>query len=324
MILHYIVQQLNMFKNKYMTTEQLVEFGRTHSWVIKTGAKQVALRKHCTVEQVYEARRILKKERNTRKYNSSVPKILLFDIETAPMQAYVWGRWKQNISLSETISEWFVICWSAKWLYADEVMSGCLTPKEALKEDDSRIVKDLWKLFDEADIIVAHNGNYFDIPRMNSRFVINGLPSPSPYFRVDTCNVAKKQFGFSSNKLDALAGYFDIPCKLDTTFELWRDCLKGDQEALDYMVTYNKKDVEILEQVYLRLRSYIKGHPNVANLVNKDCCSVCGCEELTPIEGKYYYNSISKYPLYRCTCCGSIVRGRKSITKGPSTVNICR
>jgi hypothetical protein len=26
-------------------------------------------------------------------------KILLLDIETAPMKAYVWKRWKENISL---------------------------------------------------------------------------------------------------------------------------------------------------------------------------------------------------------------------------------
>ena len=312
-----------------MTTEQVVEFMKARPWARTTGASRVSQRLHCSLEQIYEARKILKEEgiRERKKAveeKRKVPKVLLFDIETAPMQAYVWGRWKQNIALSETISEWFVICWSAKWLYSNEMMSGCLTPEEAVGEDDYRIVKDLWKLFDEADIIVAHNGNYFDIPKMNSRFIVHDLPAPSPYFKVDTYYTAKKQFGFSSNKLDALAGYFNIPCKLDTSFELWRDCLNGSQEALNYMVEYNKRDVEILEQVYLKLRPYIKGHPNVSNLIDEDCCSVCGSKQLTVMKDKYYYNSVSKYQLYRCNCCHSVVRGRKNLTKGGNVVNICR
>ena len=85
--------------------------------------------------------------------NKAFPKILLFDVETAPMRAYVWGRWKQNISLNETISEWYMLCWSAKWLYSNTVMHDKLTSVEAINQNDKRIVTNLWKLIDEADIV---------------------------------------------------------------------------------------------------------------------------------------------------------------------------
>lgn len=306
-----------------MKLEQLVGFMIEHPWAISTGAKKIAKSKHCTLSEVVEARRIAKKAMEAKK-PLHTPKILLFDIETAPMKAFVWERWKQNIALNETISEWFILCWSAKWLYSNEVMGESVTKEEVANEDDSRIVKDLWKLFDEADIVVAHNGNRFDIPKVNSRFVIHGLTPPSSYFKVDTCNVAKYTFGFSSNKLDALASYFGVPNKLETSFELWKDCLNGSEEALKYMLEYNKKDVEILEQVYLRLRPFIKGHPNIQNLVDKVCCCKCGSEKLERLEGKYYYTSVSKFQLYRCRECGAVVRGRKNLASKVQNVNTCR
>ena len=128
---------------------------------------------------------------------NGLPKILIFDIETAPMKAYVWSRWKQNIYLDQTVSEWFMLTWSAKWLFGDKTMSMRLESKEAIAEDDSRIVKGLWELINEADIIIAHNGERFDTPKMNTRFLLNGLPPTSSYRQIDTKKVAAKSFGFS-------------------------------------------------------------------------------------------------------------------------------
>jgi len=76
-------------------------------------------------------------------------------------------------------------------------MSDIVTSKEVVNEDDERIVNSLWKLFDEADIIIAHNGGNFDIPNMNTRFIVNKLPPPSAYQMIDTLKVARKGFGFT-------------------------------------------------------------------------------------------------------------------------------
>ena len=159
---------------------------------------------------------------------------------------------------------------------------------------------------------------------MNSRFIVHGLMPPSSYFTVDTLIVAKKLFGFSSNKLDALAGYFGIPHKLDTNFELWRGCLNGDQASLNYMLDYNRMDVLILEDVYLRLRPFIKGHPNIANLIDKDCCCNCGSENYEVMPGKFYYTSVNKFQLYRCKDCGTVFRGRKNLADKVKFVSTCR
>lgn len=285
----------------------------------------------CSVEEVKAIKEEAKRRgatyhrvRNKPKKKAVLPKVLIFDIETAPMKAYVWQRWKENVYLDQTISEWFVLSWSAKWLYSDEIMSATLSPEEAILENDERIVKSLWELFDEATVVVGHNISGYDVPKMNSRFIVYGLNPPTPYFKVDTYEVAKRNFGFSSNKLDALATYFGIDTKLETSFELWKDCLEGKEGALKYMAEYNRKDVEITEAVYLRLRPYMKSHPNISLLTDRNCCCKCGSEKLKLLKDKYYYTSVSKYPLYQCSSCGTIVRGRKNIATRPQYVSVAK
>lgn len=303
-----------------MTIDDIVEYFKKHKGAVHKGKGCLAERLHCSEESIIAARKRYYAE--TKKGNNS--KILLFDVETAPMRAYVWGRWKQNISLEATISEWFMLCWSAKWLYSSEIISDKLTSEEALAEDDQRIVKHLWELIDEADIIIAYNGKRADIPWMNTRFIVNNMLPPSPYFIIDPCEVAKKSFGFSSNKLDALAGYFNIEHKMDTDFSLWDRALKGSQEALDYMSTYCGKDVKILEEVYLKLRPYIKNHPNVGNFLSskEPLCSSCGSRNLEELKNKFYYTSVGKYKLYRCKECGALSRGRVNYNIHNMTPNV--
>lgn len=271
------------------------------------GANNISKRYKVSVEDVMNARELLQKEKNAKRE----VKILIFDIETSPLRAFVWSRWKQNIYLEQTISEWFMISWSAKWLYSSEVLSECLTPSEIMKEDDDRIVKELWSLIDQADIVVAHNGKSFDVPKMNARFILAGLPPTSPYIQIDTKEVAAKQFRFSSNKLDALAGYFNIEHKDDTDFELWVRCLNGEQEALDYMELYNRKDVLILEKVYLKLRPWIKNHPNIGLYLEESnmVCPTCGSKHLSE-DHSFHYTSVNKYKVMRCDDCGAISRLR--------------
>lgn len=295
---------------------------RKHPTYLGTGAGKLAKAWGSTQDEVRLAKRIVRGVSGYNEPAKSGPKILIFDIESAPMVVYAFSRWKQNISLNQTISESFLISWSAKWFMSTETMSDCLTPEEAIKKDDSRIVKSLWKLFDDADVLVAHNALQFDIPKANSRFIIHGLEQPSPYQVIDTLAVAKKYFGFSSNKLDALAGYFDIQTKLDTDFTLWAKCMEGDKESLDYMQKYNLLDSEILEEVYIKLRPWVKAHPNASLYYDDDkqrCCS-CGSTNVERVEDKFYYTSVGKYEVYRCGC-GALSRGRRTIVSKNKNAN---
>jgi hypothetical protein len=244
-----------------------------------------------------------------------LPKILFLDCENSPTRAYCWGLWKQNINLSQIISNWYMISWAGKWLGEDEVFSDVLTPQEAIEEDDNRIMGNLWEILDQADIIVAHNGDAFDIPKINTRFVLHGLMPPSPYRTIDTLTIARQRFGFTSNKLDYLAKFFGYKGKIATDFKLWEECMIGNKEALKYMDIYCKQDITTLEQVFHKLKIYAKGLPNLDLYQDstQPVCPTCGINHLRVIPDKFFYTQATKYQVYRCSDCGGLARAKTGV-----------
>jgi len=288
-------------------------------YMMDMGAGNLARRFKCNREDIYKAKAIIRGQKIVEAKRA--PKILLLDIETAPLKAFVWRLWKQDIYIDQIISEWFMISWAAKWLYSDKIMGEVLTPEEIKREDDKSIVTSLWYLLDEADIVIAHNGDSFDVPKLKTRFLFHELPPPSFYQTIDTKKVAYKEFGFSSNKLDFIARFLGIGEKMDTNMDLWVKCLEGDGESLWYMLHYNKHDVEILEQVYLKLRPYIKNHPNYNLYIDSEerVCPTCGGTHLTHV-GYYYYTPTGKYKDFRCEDCGALARERKTVLENKKNI----
>lgn len=237
-------------------------------------------------------------------------KILLLDVETTPINAFIWGLWDQTISIDAIIQDWHFICWSAKWIFTTEILTDCLTSEEAKNHDDIRVSKSLWELLNQADIVVSHNGNKFDLKRMNTRFLYHNMLPPTEYKTIDTLKIAREQFSFTSNKLDYINKFLGLQEKTETGYDLWRRCFYGDEKALHEMQRYNMNDVSILEDLYLYLRPYIKGHPNL-NLWSVESISICpncGSKELI-WKGNYYTNTL-RYSAFRCTDCGAVGRAK--------------
>lgn len=289
-----------------MTLEQVINKFQNHPVYMGMGAGKLSRQWKCSREDIYTARKIVRSKKKTGR----LPKILIFDIETAASIVYAFNRWNENIGLEKVIQDPYVLTWSAKWLYSTEVLSDRCTPEEAIKADDRRIVKSLWNLLNEADMTVAHYGDNYDTPWMNSRFIIHGLNPPNVVSTIDTKKIASKYFKFPSNKLDALAGYFGLGGKIKTSFSLWSSCMQGNQQALIDMNTYCDQDVRVLEEVYLKLRPYIKGHPNVGLYLESDVpvCPNCGSKHLHQ-ETQDYYTPTGRYSVYRCEC-GALSRCR--------------
>lgn len=245
----------------------------------------------------------------------SSAKILLFDIETAPMEALIFSRFQDSVGLHQLQSDWFMFSWSAKWLFDPKVMSDVLTPDEAKSKNDKRITQSLWELINEADIIIAHNGKRFDEKRMNTRFFKYNLNPPSSYIMIDTLVHMKRKFQFTSNKLDWVAhDFLGLEGKIKTDFSLWEDCYNGDADALERMRKYNDQDVLVLEELYLKLRPWIQPHPNVGLYIDTQVhsCPACGSENVE--EDGEYCTYATAYKQYRCSDCGTISRSRSAIT----------
>lgn len=232
-------------------------------------------------------------------------KILFFDIETMANVGYTWQKYEQNVIDFER--EWYLLCFAYKWLGQTNTKAHSLPDYNLYKKDkynDKMLAEQLWKLFDEADIIVAHNGNSFDVKMVNARFAYHGFPPPSPYKTIDTKLVAKRYFRFNSNKLDDLGNYFDLGRKIDTGgFELWLGCLNNDPMSWHRMVKYNKQDVILLEKVYLRLLPWITNHPSKSFKPKADF-SCPNCEKDTMIKHKTRMTRTGLKQQWQCEECG--------------------
>lgn len=306
-----------------MTIEQIVSKFQNHPHYMQAGAGKMAKRWKCSKEDIYTARRIVRTEKEYKTViPKNFPKILILDIETAPIRGAVWRIWNTDMNLNQIESDWFCLTWAAKWLYSTEVLSDRLISEEAVAEDDYRLLKGIWELVNEADIVIAHNGKKFDIPRLNTRFLINGFPPPASYTVIDTLIEAKKYFAFTSNKLDFINKQLGLSRKLDNgTVERWNNSVKGDNDALKDMEIYNKGDVEALEETYLTLRPWIKSHPNIGIYMSIDTpvCSACGNTDLKQIG--FHYTHTGKYPKFKCEC-GAESRSRNSVFEKTKVKNL--
>lgn len=236
-------------------------------------------------------------------------KILLFDIERAPSLGWVWGKYEQTVISFEM--NWYMLCFSAKWLGDNKMITKALPDYplyESDRENDKELIKDLWKLLDEADIVIAHNGDKFDIKQSNTKFLIHGLTPPSSYRSIDTLKLARRYFAFESARLDDLGASLGVGRKLPNEgFKLWKDCMTGDSKAWEKMKKYNIQDVKLLERVYLKLRPWAVTHPRVMPETT-DRCIVCGSDALQ--RRGFSYSKINKYQRFQCTHCGAWTQGK--------------
>jgi hypothetical protein len=253
------------------------------------------------------------------------PKILILDIETAPMEGYLWSLWKPVFGTNMLKRTSYVLSWAAKWVGEDKVMADGICYNDdysAGDEDDRRMLEGIWNLLDEADFVVAHNGDRFDIKKLNTAFMLAKLPPYSPIRSIDTLKMVKRCFSFDSNKLDhLLKEMYGLGKSDDGGFETWRGCMHGDMDKWDKLIQYNKDDVTKLEQLYLDIRMWDKQHPSAAThggSTGKAVCTTCASENVVPLydedgDRKTVGTGVSKFPLYICEDCGTHMRSRFSV-----------
>lgn len=235
---------------------------------------------------------------------------LILDIETSPIVAYVWGLKDQNVGLSQIKKDWAVLAWSAKWL--GDPPSKIIYMDSRREKDyanDKRILLPLWKLLDAADIVITQNGQYFDAPKLNARFIFHGMKPPSPYKHFDTYQLVKRVASFTSNKLEYLTS------KLCTTYKkeshkkfpgmaLWDACMNRNVQAWDEMKRYNIMDVLSTEEFYMKIRAWAPERfpkPYQTDAVKN--CGTCGKGPLQK-RGLNINKKVRRQRL-QCRACGA-------------------
>lgn len=233
--------------------------------------------------------------------------VLVFDIETQPILAYVWGLKDQNISLNQIHTDWSVMAWGAKWRGQQKLFY-----QDASTHSEETLLKGIWKLLDAADIVITQNGKSFDSKRLNARFIHYGMRPPSPYKHIDTYLVAKSIADFTSNKLEYLTDrlckkYKKLSHSKFPGMSLWTECLKGNKKAWAEMKRYNIHDVLSTEELYENLKAWA---PNsTPDVYINNVCGRCGSKDLQ--HRGWGSTSFFKYRKYQCKNCGAWKQGKK-------------
>lgn len=262
----------------------------------------------------------IKRERNLAKFCAvskrfNGPRVLVADIETFPILAYVWGLRLQNISLEQIAEDWSLMSFAAKWLGHPEVFYLDNRDMENVR-DDSQQCAALWDILAVTDMVIAHNGQRFDLPKIKARMVFNKLPPIAPVSVIDTLNLNRTSFGFTSQKLQYTTQHFASAQKDDHNdfpgWKLWLAVLARIPAAFRSCEKYNIRDITSNEEMYLSLRGWYSGAPNMGPYLTAEdgehTCPGCGSTNVSTSGTRK--TQVGIYQRYVCGDCGQWSRGR--------------
>jgi len=216
--------------------------------------------------------------------NANDPKVCFIDIESTPLVGVAWRKWNPD-SIYVT-QDSYILSVAYKWMGDEEATVISLpqfkTAYKRNKSDDSRLLKKIWEIENEADVLVAHNLLSFDLKKIHAGYLRNGFAKPKKAHTVDTLRVLKREMKLTSNRLDDVCQTLNIGEKLPHAgMSMWLACMEGDPEAWEDMCRYNLHDVDpLLEGLYYFLRdnNWIgSSHPNLATATGRvAACPTCG------------------------------------------------
>ncbi|WKR36101.1 DNA polymerase III subunit [Mycobacterium phage Azrael100] len=276
----------------------------------------------------------------------SEPRVVTLDIER--QSAIVGGVWqlKQHgyIPPRNIIIPARTICFAWKWWGEDEIHFS----SEWDPYDDGTICKPLpyrntgllevypghedmirraRDVMSQADFVVGWNSKQFDMGNLRSHMAEYNMNPPAPHHDLDLIKVSRSQFGFMSHTLEEAAAHFGLDGKMPHSGELWNDLrwlpyFDPDGEKLQtsrsLMKQYNQRDVELTEQVFMKMIPWIPrlnlyGNPELADELDADIrCRRCNSDDLDWTAAGPRRFSSYWYRRFQCRTCGGWGHGNKS------------
>jgi DNA polymerase elongation subunit (family B) len=201
-------------------------------------------------------------------------KRLFFDIETSYCTGWFWRpSFKTSISYDQVLNNSAIICICYKWQGSNKIHS-----LKWDKGNDKEMIKKFIDVLLDADEVVGHNSDKFDLKWVRTRCLMAGVNSLPDFKSIDTLKISRSKFNFPSNRLDAIGKYLGFGGKKDTGgIQLWHDIIqRNSTKAMGQMIDYCKRDVDLLEKVFLKLEGYSKHKTHLGD--NGADCPYCASE----------------------------------------------
>lgn len=182
---------------------------------------------------------------------------------------------------------------------------------------EKALLKDISKVLLDCDAWLTHFGTWYDVPFVNSRLLYHKLPTlPANHPQIDTWKVSRNRLKLRNNRLITISEFFGTKDeKNPLKGEQWIRALAGHGPSMGYIIDHCRRDVLVLEEVYLLLRPLMLDHP-FTGLGRNGKCAVCG-------EGKrqkrgFHRTRTRIFQRYQCQACGSWSRdkGGKAVSNG--------
>lgn len=160
-----------------------------------------------------------------------------------------------------------ILSWFIKERNKNNYDSSVITKKELFNyEFDKRVVIELLNAIKKYDVLYTHYGcdRRFDIPMIRTRAyrheLQNMLPVYMEKFIMDTWPIARNKLRLHSNRLDAIGEAVGIKHVKKTPISprKWELAHFGHPDALKYVVSHNKRDVQLLEAIHKKLETIEK------------------------------------------------------------------
>lgn len=237
--------------------------------------------------------------------------ILYWDIEILPHKvvSYAWEHPRWNPPFKSEIDEHSSI-YSIAWAFNSE-KPKCIAVNASDVRNDKKLLEEFSEIISQADFIVHHNGDKFDLKFFNARCITLGLKPPANPLADDTLKLARQKFAFRwSNGLNHLCKLFNIPEKKQTGPELWQNACDGCPKARKVMIEYNKHDVVMLRELHKKLLPYVNSKINKA-IMTKDKTQCTSCGALNSQKRGTSRTKVSLFQRYQCQSCGKWFQGEK-------------
>jgi DNA polymerase elongation subunit (family B) len=234
--------------------------------------------------------------------------VLIWDIETTTLevkrQVYDLRVGFSRFDPKDITRDWSILGGAWKTL-GGQVKCISVSSKDPL--NDRLVVEKLHEVLSDADILVGHNADAFDLKKFNARAIFHGLKPIGKKATYDTLKIARSLFKFTSNKLSFIADHLGVEAKGESPD--WDLILAGDSDELAKMREYNKLDVEVTEQVFNKLRIWMPNliplHEPITDIEGNriESCRSCTGTHLT--RRGFHRTLAGKRQRMQCDDCGA-------------------
>lgn len=241
-------------------------------------------------------------------------KLLILDIETSPILAFVWSLFGQDRIPDDMIEEpSYTMCYSVAW-YGSKVITTKVVRRTSSDKPNKVALQWLADRIEEADAVVTYNGKKFDLPILQREFLEAGVRNPAVDNHIDLYRDVVTKLNFASGKMGYVAKRLGVALKVKHGgIAMWLGCRKGDRGTWAEMIRYNRQDIRVTAAMYLKLRHLVANHPNVAIKAPgrpplddgmRPECRNCGSDRVS--RNGYRRTQTGIHVRYVCQKCGAV------------------